>query len=213
MRKYLLSYIGIILLACSLQIQARNHTSYARDTDNSQVSSVSSHLMQTIYDEVKTPFKYGMVVAPQDNGHQIDCPTVYREGDKWYMTYVCYNGHHGTDGRGYETWLASSPDLLHWTTLGRLLSYRTEGWDMNQRGGFPSLIDWNWNGTYQMQKYQGNHWMTYIGGHGTGYEGVREPLYIGQAFTPGNITAAHEWQTFPQRILPIEGKDASGGRD
>lgn len=208
MRKYLLSYIGIILLACSLQIQARNHTSYARDTDNSQVSSVSSHLMQTIYDEVKTPFKYGMVVAPQDNGHQIDCPTVYREGDKWYMTYVCYNGHHGTDGRGYETWLASSPDLLHWTTLGRLLSYRTEGWDMNQRGGFPSLIDWNWNGTYQMQKYQGNHWMTYIGGHGTGYEGVREPLYIGQAFTGGNITSAHEWQTFPQRILPIEGKDA-----
>ena len=92
--------------------------------------------MQRIYDEVKTPFKYGMVVAPSDNYHKIDCPTVYRENGKWYMTYVVYNGKDGLDGRGYETWLAQSDDLLHWTTLGRLLSYKDSGWDMNQRGGF-----------------------------------------------------------------------------
>ena len=133
---------------------------------------MSSAAMERIYQEVKSPYKYGMVVAPQDTHHQIDCPTVYQENGKWYMTYVCYNGKSGLDGRGYETWMAESDDLLHWKTLGRLLSYKDSGWDMNQRGGFPSLIDWTWGGSYEMQSYRGKHWMTYIGGHGTGYEAV-----------------------------------------
>ncbi len=29
-------------------------------------------LMQEIYEEVQSPYKYGMVVAPADNGHKID---------------------------------------------------------------------------------------------------------------------------------------------
>ena len=163
----------------------------------------TSAFMQSIYEEVRTPFKYGLVVAPTDNYHKIDCPTVFREGNKWYMTYVVYNGKDGLDGRGYETWLAESDDLLHWQTLGRLLSYRNEGWDMNQRGGFPALIDWTWGGSYQMNTYQGKHWMTYIGGHGTGYEAVREPLNIGLAWTDGDITKAHEWQTTEIPLLSV----------
>jgi len=168
---------------------------------------ISSQQMQGIYEEVKTPFKYGMVVAPSDNFHKIDCPTVFREGDKWYMTYVVYNGKEGTDGRGYETWLASSDDLLSWTTLGRVLSYKDEGWDMNQRGGFPALIDWTWGGSYRMSTFKGRHWMTYIGGHGTGYEAVREPLHIGMAWTEGDISQAHEWQSAEKPLLSIDDKD------
>ena len=163
--------------------------------------------MQRIYDKVRTPYKYGMVVAPTDNYHKIDCPTVFREGDKWMMTYVVYNGKDGLDGRGYETWLASSDDLLHWNTEGRILSYKDEGWDMNQRGGFPALIDWTWGGSYGISKYKKNYWMTYIGGHGTGYEAVREPLNIGMAWTDGNITKAHEWQSGEKPLLSINDKD------
>ena len=44
--------------------------------------------MERIYQEVRTPYKYGMVVAPTDNYHKIDCPTVFRKGDRWLMTYV-----------------------------------------------------------------------------------------------------------------------------
>ena len=168
---------------------------------------IEKSVLQAVYDEVKTPFKYGMVVAPADNHHKIDCPTVFREGNKWMMTYVVYNGKDGTDGRGYETWLAQSDDLLHWTTLGRILSYKEEGWDMNQRGGFPALIDWTWGGSYAMNKYKGRHWMTYIGGHGTGYEAVREPLNIGMAWTDGDISKAHEWQSAEQPLLSIDDKD------
>ncbi len=163
--------------------------------------------MQNIYDEVRTPYKYGMVVAPTDNYHKIDCPTVFRVGDEWLMTYVVYNGKEGLDGRGYETWLAKSDDLLHWKTEGRILSYKDEGWDMNQRGGFPALIDWTWGGSYNISKYKNNYWMTYIGGHGTGYEAVREPLNIGMAWTNGDFTKAHEWQSSDKPLLSINDKD------
>lgn len=170
-------------------------------------AQISQEQMAKIYDEVKTPYKYGMVVAPQDNYHKIDCPTVYREGDTWYMTYVVYNGKSGTDGRGYETWLAKSSDLLHWTTLGRLLSYKDSGWDMNQRGGFPSLIDWTWGGSYRMESYKGRHWMTYIGGEGTGYEAVKAPLNIGLAWTKDGVTTAHEWESAARPLMSIDDKD------
>ena len=163
--------------------------------------------MQAVYDEVRTPYKYGLVVAPTDNYHKIDCPTVFRVGNKWLMTYVVYNGKDGLDGRGYETWLASSDDLLHWNTEGRILSYKDDGWDMNQRGGFPALIDWTWNGSYNISQFKNHYWMTYIGGHGTGYEAVREPLNIGLAWTKGDITQAHEWQSADKPLLSINDKD------
>ncbi|MBD9058703.1 MAG: beta-galactosidase [Prevotella copri] len=169
---------------------------------------ISKNVMQKIYDEVKTPYKYGMVVAPKDNYHQIDCPMVYREGNRWFMTYVVYNGKDGTDGRGYETWLATSDDLLQWKTLGRLLCYADKGWDMNQRAGYPALIDWTWNGSYEMAKYKGRHWMSYFGGEGTGYEAIRKPLNMGMASTKGDITQAHPWETFPSPVLSINDKSA-----
>ena len=119
---------------------------------------IEKEVMQRIYDEVRTPYKYGMVVAPTDNYHKIDCPTVFRVGEKWFMTYVVYNGKDGLDGRGYKTWLSESDDLLHWQTQGRLLSYPsdTTRWDANQRGGFPALIDWTWGGSYGISKYKKN---------------------------------------------------------
>lgn len=169
---------------------------------------ISKNVMQKIYDEVKTPYKYGMVVAPGDNYHQIDCPMVYREGNRWFMTYVVYNGKDGTDGRGYETWLATSDDLLQWKTLGRLLCYADKGWDMNQRAGYPALIDWTWNGSYEMAKYKGRHWMSYFGGEGTGYEAIRKPLNMGMASTKGDITQAHPWETSPSPVLSINDKSA-----
>ena len=64
--------------------------------------------MQKVYEEVKTPFKYGLVVTPENETKKIDCPSVFRKGSNWYMTYIQF------DGRGYETWIAKSKDLLEW---------------------------------------------------------------------------------------------------
>lgn len=169
---------------------------------------VSQKEMQKVYEAARTPYKYGLVVAPESNDRKIDCPTVFREGNSWYMTYVCYNGSNGTNGRGYETWLAKSDDLLHWTTLGRILAFGSEGWDMNQRGGFPALIDYEWGGSYNIEKFKDRYWMTYIGGQGTGYEAVNAPLSIGLASTKEDITKAHLWETYKKPILSYDDKNA-----
>ena len=137
----------------------------------------------------------------------MDCPTVFRKGDKWYMTFVIYNGKTGTDGRGYETWMAESDDLLHWNIKGRLLSYRDGMWDCNQRGGFPALPDMKWGGSYELQPFKGKFWMTYIGGPTAGYEAG--PLNIGLAWTDvKNLDKAIEWQSAPAPILSNKDKDA-----
>ncbi|MBR0331129.1 MAG: beta-galactosidase, partial [Alistipes sp.] len=168
---------------------------------------VSQERMAEVYDEARTPYKYGMVIAPEDNHHKIDCPTVFRENDRWYMTYVVYDGKGAKDGRGYETWLAESDNLLEWRTLGRILPFRDGTWDENQRGGFLSLIDMEWGGSYALQSYKNRRWMTYIGGAGRGYEAISAPLNIGQAWTKKDPTVAHPWQAPLKPLLSIEDKD------
>ena len=70
MKRKLLSLLALVVLTATAQ-------------------HITQQEMQRIYQEVRTPYKYGMVIAPADNYHKIDCPTVFREGDTWYMTYVC----------------------------------------------------------------------------------------------------------------------------
>ncbi|MBQ6209329.1 MAG: beta-galactosidase [Prevotella sp.] len=174
--------------------------------------TVPQERMRQIYEASRTPYKYGMVVAPQSNFNKFDCPTIFRQNSTWYMTFVCYDGKDGTDGRGYDTWIAKSDDLLHWQTLGRILQLPTPStnplWDENQRGGFPSLIDYEWNGSYEMQSYKNRHWLTYIGGPGTGYEAVNAPLSIGIASTKEDISQPHLWETKEKPLLSYNDRDA-----
>ncbi|MDD3321917.1 MAG: malectin domain-containing carbohydrate-binding protein [Paludibacter sp.] len=168
---------------------------------------VSQSKMSEIYEQVKTPYKYGLVLAPTTNNYKIDCPTVFQKDGKWFMTFVIYNGKTGTDGRGYETWLAESDNLLEWKTKGRILSFREGVWDMNQRGGFPSLPDMEWGGSYELQPFKGKNWMTYIGGANAGYEAG--PLSIGLAWTDEkNLSKAEEWNSIKKPILSSKDKDA-----
>jgi predicted GH43/DUF377 family glycosyl hydrolase len=168
---------------------------------------VPQEVMKRVYEEVKTPYKYGLVVVPADNYHKIDCPTVFREKEKWYMSYIVYNGKEGLDGRGYETWLATSDDLLHWQSLGRMLSYpQGDVWDKNQRAGYISLIDMQWGGSYKAQVFNDKHWMSYFGGNATGYE--MGMLKEGIAYTDGDITKAHEWKPLNKPVLTPTDPDA-----
>ncbi|MCD7899998.1 MAG: beta-galactosidase [Bacteroides sp.] len=172
-----------------------------------QLKGVSQERMAEIYEEAKTPYKYGLVVAPETNNSKMDCPTVFRHKDKWYMTFVIYNGRDGRDGRGYETLIAESDNLLEWDIKGRLLSFRDGTWDTNQRGGFPALPDMEWGGSYELQPWKGNYWMTYIGGPNAGYE--TGPLSIGLAWTKEkNLGEAIEWEAMDKPILASTDKEA-----
>ena len=56
---------------------------------------VPQERMEQIYEEVKTPYKYGLAVAPADNYHKIDCPTVFRQDRK----STRLNSSHKTESR------------------------------------------------------------------------------------------------------------------
>ncbi|MGE4587951.1 MAG: hypothetical protein AB7D05_11480, partial [Mangrovibacterium sp.] len=89
--------------------------------------TVSQEKMEAIYREVKTPFKYGLILVPDSNSCKMDCPTIFRKNNKWMMTYIVF------DGRGYETWLAQSDNLTGWDILGKIMQFSdTTDWDVNQ---------------------------------------------------------------------------------
>lgn len=151
--------------------------------DNPAVDGVT---MQRIYDEVKTPFKYGIVLRGDTTNQLVDCPSVFRSGGQWYMMYVAIS-----DAVGYETFLASSDDLLHWRKLGRILSFTTNGWDAWQADGGSALVNHQWEGDHSLGTYDGKYWLSYIGGALKGYE--TDPLSIGVAWTT-TPTEVREWQ-------------------
>jgi predicted GH43/DUF377 family glycosyl hydrolase len=157
--------------------------------------------MQSIYNEVKTPFKYGLVVVPGDDSKKTDCPTVFRKNDQWFMTYIQF------DGNGYETWLAKSDDLLNWKTLGKLLSFSGDTllWDARQKAGYPALQDPAWGGSYAWEPYQGKYWMSYIGGNTKGYEAGL--LSIGMAYSARDPSVPHEFERLPSPVLTSNDSD------
>lgn len=183
MRKFTLSVVVLMMMV--VLVRAQKH-------------EVPKAEMDSIYNAVKTPYKYGLVLVPDNNNQKIDCPTIFRKGGKWYMSYIIFAGV------GYETWLASSKDLLHWKTLGKQLSHTANTWDENQKAGYNALVDVNWGGSYKLGKFNGNYWMSYFGGEEKGYE--VEPLSISMAYTK-TPTVAKEWETLAKPVLASKDAD------
>jgi predicted GH43/DUF377 family glycosyl hydrolase len=162
---------------------------------------VSEERMRQVYEEVKTPYKYGVVIRGEKR-KPVDCPSIFRWENKWYMIYVCMNQV------GYETHLAESDDLLRWKTLGKLMSFRKEGWDAWQADGGVALCDPTWGGSSQLQQYDGKYWLSYIGGALQGYE--TDPLAIGIAWTK-TPTLIHEWTRITEN--PVLSREQPDVRD
>jgi hypothetical protein len=136
---------------------------------------VAGAVMERVYDEVKTPYKYGVILRPGE-GEYVDCPNVFRHGDRWYMLYVAIRNE-----VGYETRLAVSDDLLSWTPQGAVLPFRDTGWDRWQADGSLALVDPVWGGSATLQPHDGRYWISYFGGAKQGYE--PDPLSLGLAWT------------------------------
>ena len=150
---------------------------------------VSALELHSIYDEVKTPYKVGLVLMP-DDGEMLDNPMVFHHGGDWYMMFIRY------DGMGYETHIAKSCDLLNWQRLGCVLSRGATGqWDSAQADGWPSLVDTRWSGMNTLNKFQGKYWMMYLGGASDGYE--TDPLSTGVAWSD-DPTALHGWRRYDE---------------
>lgn len=145
---------------------------------------IDAETMQRVYDTLHAPHKVGRLLTPGE-GEQYDCPNVFRHGDRWCMVFVRYK-----DKVGYETMLAVSDDLRHWTVEGAILPFASDGWDRWQADGSIALVDPTWGGTYELSQHDGRYWMSYFGGAKQGYE--TDPLSIGMAWTD-DPSAARPW--------------------
>ncbi|MGW4101789.1 discoidin domain-containing protein [Streptomyces sp. NPDC004976] len=138
-------------------------------------TTVPDEVMREVYEEVKTPYRYGPVLTTPADAELVDSPSVFRHRDRWYMVHLVFRED------GYETRLASSPDLLDWTPEGTVLPFRPGAWDQKQAAGYIALQDPEWGESARLQTFDGRFWMSYLGGADPGYEGG--PLSIGVAST------------------------------
>lgn len=144
--------------------------------------------MKRVYHAVQTPHKFGVVLRGSAE-EKIDCPNVFRHGSEWFMIYIAF------DGKGYETRIARSENLLDWKPLGPILQRGTGGWDDQQAAGGAALVNPDWDGDWTLQTHDGKYWMSYLGGTKPGYE--TPPLSVGLAWTddparPGGWTRLPE---------------------
>ena len=125
-----------------------------------------------------------MVLTPE-KGEMLDNPSVFRHKDAWYMIFIRF------DGKGYETHLAKSDDLVRWQRLGCIFQRGEKGaWDASQADGWPSLADTRWDGPNTLNTFNGRYWMMYLGGAKDGYE--TDPLSTGVAWTD-DPSAVKQW--------------------
>ncbi|PTX97877.1 hypothetical protein DB354_06250 [Opitutus sp. ER46] len=162
-------------------------------------TTVPRERMQAVYEELKTPYKWGPVLNGP-NGTRVDNPRVFRAKDTWYMTY-----NHVEGSGGYEGWLATSDDLVRWTLRGRILAKGSGGWDTGSVGVYLGLQSLDVDRAYLPETFEGRYWLSYIGGRKDGFEAY--PLNIGLASTddPARVDG---WRRLPENpILAVDNPD------
>lgn len=167
---------------------------------NLSLDPVTPAQMQGIFEKIKTPFKYGAVMKlPNDF---TDSPSVFFYEGCWYMYFISISKDCTVSG--YETHLAVSDDLLHWTVSDTIFRRNDENrWDSKQCAGYAAFMDIRWGSSNAVQKVNDRYYISYLAGNSDGYE--PDPLYMGLAHSVSPIT---EFTRFQEPILRPDDSDA-----
>lgn len=144
----------------------------------------------------KKPVLVGSGAEGAFDSRAVDCPFVFRHNDLFYMMYV------GFDGKGYQTALATSDDLLNWQHLSTILTRDEEGnaWDSRNIAGTWMLRDNDLHGPGHLKKWNGKYWLAYHSYPGDGYEAGSAK--IGLAWTEDE--SLRSWNRLENPILVPE---------
>ncbi len=155
----------------------------------------------------RTPYKYGGAVmagsgqpgAFDEKG--VDIPFVFWHNERYYMLYTGY------DGIGYQSALAVSDDLVHWSFDRMVLARGESGneWDAYSAAGTWMIKESDRLGDIPvLKKIDGKYWMVYHAYPGMGYE--EGPAAIGLAWCSEEDLG--EWHRLEHPILTCEGGGA-----
>ena len=158
--------------------------------------------LEKIYDKIKTPHKYGAVLKL--DGRMTDSPIVFKKDGEYYMSYISIDNECKT---GYRTHIAKSDDLLHWESLGDILTENGK-WDSAQSGGYAQLQDNLFGGSNELLRADGKYLFAYVGGNLKGYE--TDPLSMGLATTP-DLLDFSAYKKLPAPVLSGSDADARAG--
>ena len=131
-----------------------------------------------------TPYRYPEPIL-QGSGEKgafderaVDIPFVFWHGGRFHMLYT------GFDGQGYQSALAVSDDLIHWTHKGVILKRDLDSGRWDRVGGAATWMIKESDGLEdlpRLRKVDGKYWLVYHSYPGTGYESG--PAEIGLAWT------------------------------
>lgn len=148
----------------------------------------------------RTPYKYGKLIlekSPDANAFDskfVDCPFVFSANDRFYMTYV------GFDGHGYQTGLAQSHDLVHWDRVALILKRDPSNPIIRYNIAMMCILreDELWSAG-RLTKVNGR----YLGAwHAYPNEGMEKgPAVIGLAWSDDLL----HWEMEPPCLLPQDG--------
>ena len=166
---------------------------------------IGQEKLDRVYNEIRTPYKYGAVVkGTKDNEIiDVDCQGVFSYDNRWFMTYVSYNSR--SEYGGYQTNLASSDNLIDWVYEGVIFK---NSMDYPQCAAFPALVDVRWSRGNNIEKYNGKYWWSTMEGAVKGYEG--EPMNIG-LLSSTNPARPSEYNHEKNLLLTIADKDVRFG--
>lgn len=150
-----------------------------------------------IAEKVRTPNKCDkLLIAPSYrkgafDSHGVDCPFPFQHEDKYWMTYV------GWDGRGYQTGLASSEDLLDWKKEGLVLARGPKGSATEFNAAMTCILRDNaLFGPSTLKQVEGMYVGTYHAYPEPGYE--EGPASIGLCFSKD----LRSWEARPPVLEP-----------
>lgn len=169
--------------------------------------SVDAGTMQSIYECLKTPYKYGAVMKFEEE--LSDSPTVFRYRDAWYMSFIKI--HKNTKISGYESHLAKSTDLVNWEYLYPTLRRNDTGsWDSKQIAAYAAFVEPDFDGAFRLQEVNGKFHFGYLGGNLNGYE--TDPLFMGQCLV-SDVLCPETYHKKEKPILSPFDADAREGED
>lgn len=131
-----------------------------------------------------TPYRYekpvlhGSGILGAFDEKAVDIPFVFWHQNKYYMLYT------GFDGKGYQSALATSDDLLHWEHKGVILKRNLDSDRWDRIGGAATWMikeSDDFNQIPKLGKVEGKYWLVYHSYPSTGYE--NGPAEIGLAWT------------------------------
>lgn len=121
----------------------------------------------------QTPFRHpqpvltGSGIPGTYNEQAVDCPFVFRHRGHFHMLHL------GFDGRGYQTALAISDDLISWTHYATILQRHDDSQDWDRAGAAGTWLlraSDDLDGIPRLLKLDGRYWLLYHSYPGTGYE-------------------------------------------